>query len=350
MSGSIAGAVGGAGNKLFGSATSALTSGNFAANMATTLTGGLNSITSSLNGLAANLGGGVQSLLNNVKGVAGSAFAAITKSFPKLQAGVPQNLKQIAETAVANAQNTSAETTAGAVAGAVSSATSILPNSISTGLSGLPGAQKAVATLVSKATGALNSVPGTAQATAAISQITASVTSGGALGGIASGLLNQLKAPGASLAALASAGLPAGAAAALNSAITSLSSGGALQVKLPIVGVQTVDRAKLTAQIGAVFGSSKIPVPNFSGNPATTGETPATTNVALIKSEIDAANAATEAIKKAIDADNVARNAYQKALQSLPAGDPQLAVLRATWDEKQKLLDAALKVAEKILA
>jgi hypothetical protein len=349
ISGSISGPAGAAVNKLLGSATSALTSGNFAANMATTLTGGLNSITSSLNGLAQSLSGGAESLLNSAKGIAGSAFAAITKSFPKLQAGIPQNLKQIAEKAVLAAQNSGAETTAGAVAGALSSATSILPNSISTGLSALPGAQKAVSTIVNSATGALNAVPGTAQATAAISQITASITSGGALGNIASGLLDKLKAPGASLAALASAGLPAGAAAALNSAIASLSSGGALQVKLPIIGTKTIDRGTIDNLTASVFGNSKITLPNFSGNPATTGETPATTGVASILAKSAARSDAANAVLKAVDAADAARIAYQKALQSLPAGDPQLAVLRQTWDEKLKLLDAAQQAALKLV-
>ncbi len=383
ISGSITGAAGGAVNSLLGTAQSALTSGNFAANMSSTLTGGLNSLASSLNGLAGNLpklpGGGVQSLLDSAKGLAGSAFSAITKSFPTLKVGVPQNMKTIAEDAVKAAQNSGTELAAGAatassaltnaganaaslasgaassltnaasgaattavaaatgaVAGAVNSVTSILPNSISTGLGALPGAQKAISTVVNNASGALNSIPGTAQITGALSQITASITSGGALGAAASGLLNQLKNPGASLAALASAGLPAGAAAALNSAISSLSSGGAVPIKLPTVGLNTNDRSSATALLGSVFGSSKIPVPNFSGNPATTGETPATAALGKIK-EIETKVAE---LQKQID-DNVTiilslksdyaikKAAFTDLKNSLPAGDPQIESTKA---------------------
>lgn len=390
ISGSITGAAGGAVNSLLGSAQSALTSGNFAANMSTTLTGGLNSLASSLNGLAANLpslsGGGVQSLLDSAKGLAGSAFSAITKSFPTLSVGVPQNMKTIAENAVKAAQNSGTELAAnaanaasalnnagataaslasgaassltnaasgaattsiaaatGSVTGIITAVTSILPNSISTGLGSLPGAQRAVSTVVNNATGALNSIPGTALISGALSQITSSITSGGTLGAAATGLLNSLKNSGASLSALASAGLPAGAAAALNSAISSLSSGGAVPIKLPTVGLNTNDRSGATALLSSVFGSSKIPVPNFSGNPATTGETSATAalgqlralevKIAAVQKEIDDNNTATLALSSTA---RINKATYLDLRNSLPAGDPQIDIAKAASDESLK--------------
>jgi hypothetical protein len=329
ISGNVSGPVGGIVNRLFASAQASLTSGNFAANMASTLTGGLNSIASSLNGLSASQGGG--SLLNTAKGISGSAFLAIIKSFPNLLPGIPQNLKQIAFNAVRSAQNTGNETSAGVGAGG---AISILPNSISTGLGALPGAQKAVSTIVNKSLAALNTVPGTAQSSAAIRQITASVISGQPLGNIAVGLLASLRSPGNTLAAIASTGLPAGAAAALNSAISSLSSGGSVPTKLATVAINTVNRSSLTSLVGSVFGNSKIPIPNFSGNPATTGETPATTGYDTILAEQQAASNATKGAEAALAASNTAKLEYEKALQSLPAGDPQLATLKAQWDAK----------------
>jgi len=345
ISGNVSGPVGGIVNQLFASAQSSLTSGNFAANMASTLTGGLNSIASSLNGLSASQGGG--SLLNTAKGIAGSAFAAIINSFPNLLPGVPQNLKQIALNAFRFAQNTGNETTAGVGAGG---AISILPNSISTGLGALPGAQKAVSTIVNNSLAALNTIPGTAQSSSAIRQITASVISGQPLGNIAVGLLAQLRSPGNTLTAIASAGLQAGAAAALNSAISSLSSGGSVPNKLATVAINTINRASLTSLVGSVFGNSKIPIPNFSGNPATTGETAATTNVSEILAKSTAQSVAAIALGKAVDAVREARLAYEKASQSLPAGDPQLAVLRNVWDEKLKLKDIASAVLNKFFA
>jgi hypothetical protein len=407
VTGGISNALGGAANNLLGSASSMLSAGNFAANMSSTLTGGMNSLASSLGGLSNSLGKGVSGLLDRAKGLAGSAFSAITNSFPKLKAGVPQNMKQIADDAVKAAQNTGTElssglasatsalTNAGAAASSIASGvassatnalagattsltnattgalttvtsatgtstnlvtqaqsavTSILPNSISTGLGALPGAQKAISTVVNNATGALNSIPGVSQLSGAMGQITASVTSGGGLGAQAGDLLNKLKNPGASLQALASAGLPAGAAAALNSAIGSLSSGGAIPIKLPTVGLNTTDRTGLTAQLSSVFGSTKIPVPNFAGNPATTGETSSTAEIKrllgiheqidAIQKDIDAKRKVIQDLKKDYA---VKKSAYDDLNNSLPSGDPQidtaLADARALGKKINDLID-----------
>ena len=372
--------LGGAANKLLGSASSLLNAGNFAGNLASTVTGGLSSIAGSLNGLAKNLTGGAESLLNSAKGIAGSAFAAIKNSFPNLSAGVPQNLKQIAEKATAAAQNSGTElsasvaqsanafnisganaasiasgaassaingaassvnnlvtsagsavtTAAGLVtAGLTNGSNSLLPASISTGLGALPGAQKAVASIVNNAKGALNVIPGTSGITAALGQVTAALGSGAALGNVASGLLSSLKNPGASLQALASAGLPAGAAAQLNSAISSLNSGGALPIKLPVISTNTVDRTAITSQITSVFGSTKIPVPNYSGNPASTGETASTSAAEKLVQkeekikEFDTRIADVLSEAKTVKSQyDLSVEAYVEAKNNLPAGDP----------------------------
>ena len=370
--------LGGAANKLLGNASSLLGAGNFAGNLASTVTGGLSSIAGSLNGLAKNLTGGAESLLNSAKGIAGSAFAAIKNSFPTLTAGVPQNLKQIADKATAAAQNSGTElqasvaesanafnisganaasiasgvassaingsisasnlvTSAGAVttaaglvtAGLTNGSNSLLPASVSTGLGALPGAQKAVASVVNNTKGALNTIPGTAGISAALGQVTAALGSGAGLGNIASSLLTSLKNPGASLQSLASAGLPAGAAAQLNSAISSLNSGGALPIKLPVISTNTVDRTAITAQIGSVFGDSKIPVPNYSGNPSSTGETESTSLVEQLAqrrekikefdTRIDAVLSEAKTVKSQYD---LAVAAYVDIKNNLPAGDP----------------------------
>ena len=404
-------ALGGAANNLLGSAQSLINSGNFAGNLSSAITGGLSSIASSLNGLASSIGGGAASLLNSAKGIAGSAFAAIKNTFPKLTAGVPQNLKKITEEAYAKAQNagteleaglqqattafnnaggTAASIASGAASSAVNSAVgsvassvttavtnttnvvnnaqqaltngakSLIPASISTGLAALPGAQKAVSSVVNNAVGAVSNIPGTANVSIAINQITAAITSGGAIGNVASGLIDKLKKPGESLQALASTGLSAGAAAQLNSAISSLSSGGAIPIKLPVVSVNTVDRTAITSQLGAVFGSVKIPIPNYSGNPASVGTTEGTIAVA--------ANAETlnkiDVIQKEIDAlveerfglivtQRNAIQAYTEAKTSLPAGDPgittaETAVKAAT--DAVVALDAQIQTKREAIA
>jgi hypothetical protein len=217
---------------------------------------------------------------------------------------------------------------------------------VSTGLGNLPGAQKAVASIVNNAKGALNAIPGTSGITAALGQVIAALGSGAALGNLASGLLTSLKSPGASLQALASAGLPAGAAAQLNSAISSLNSGGALPIKLPVISTNTVDRTAITSQIGAVFGSSKIPVPNYSGNPASTGETASTSAAEkLIQrqekiKDFDTrfATILTQAKAKRAEFDT-AVEVHVETKNNLPAGDPAIESTLAT----AKALAAELK-------
>ena len=373
----LIGKAGGAVNTMLGSVTGAISSGNFAANLSSVVTGGLGSIATSLSGLTKGIGGGLTGLLDSAKGIAGSAFLAITKGFPTLKAGVPQNLKQIADKATADVQASGTEASdvaevlksasansginaASIASGAASSATNGLasvtgavttglgastnlvtsaenavsavkatfPASASTGLSGLPGAQSAVSNIVNNAKGAINIIPGAGNITGAISQVTSSISTG-SLTGTASSLINKLKLPGASLQALASVGLSPALAAKLNSSIASLSSGGAVPITLPNVGTNTDNtRTALSTQLASVFGSSKIPTPNYSGNPATTGETPGTQALA---NNADEQRELTEKVFAKVGEVREARLAFTKAKNELPAGDPQINELRNKW-------------------
>jgi hypothetical protein len=387
----------GSSNNLLGSPQGLISSGNFAGNLANKITGGISSIASSLSGLTRNLTGGTESLLNSAKGIAGSAFAAIKNSMPNLIPGVPQNLKKIADEVYAKAQNsgTSLESTltnaktalntsgsnassiasgisSSAITSAASSAVSSLaqtannsaalltPSSISTGLGALPGAQNVVSSLVNNGKNAIPLVPGTANISIALNQITSAVGSGQALGNTASNLLNKLKTPGESLQSLASVGLPASATAELNAAISSLSSGGSVPIKLPVVSINTVDRTAITSQLSAVFENSKIPIPNYLGNPATLGPTEGTaalsasaerlTNIGNLQAQLD------QLVDERFDLAKAQRNAVQtlnEAKTTLPAGDPAIeaaiAAVKAATDAvatlDKKILDIRTQIA-----
>jgi hypothetical protein len=378
-------------NGLIGSVTGSITSGNYAANLAESSTGGLNSIATSLSGLVKGATAGLSGIFDSAKGIAGSAFAAITRGFPTLTPGVPQNLKQIADKATEDVQSSGTEAsdvagvlksaasnsgidTASIASGAASSAINgldsvntavttgiatslnaksvlqntintvgaLLPSSSSTGLSGLPGAQNAVATIINGATGATNSIPGASSISGAITQVTASVTTGNLAGG-ASNLINQLKVPGASLQALASIGLSPALASKLNSSIASLSSGGAVPITLPVVGINTnATRASLSTQLASVFGSSKIPLPNYGGNPATTGDTASSD---ILSNKLNEQYELNKKTLVKVDETRNARIAYVTAQNELPAGDPQIEVLRSRWyalvDELKSLTTVA---------
>ena len=396
----VVGAATGALNSVLGSAASLVSAGNFAGNLASTVTGGLSSIATSLTGMAKGAVAGITGLLDSAKGVAGSAFAAISGALPTLKVGVPQNIKDITEKAQEAAQAPAANALTGAlnsvtggltsaisgavgsvtsgitgaiagvtggltsaISGAVGSVTSGITGAIagvtgaasgfiktatsittnlSTGLGALPGGG-AVAAIVDNAVGAINNVPGVGAVTGLIGQAT-SITNGissltsinplassgalnaikGAAGSLTKGL-DDLKSGKLSLASLASAGLPAGAAAQLNAAISSMSSGGAVQIKLPTVAVNTNDRSELTSQVTSLLGDAKIPAPNFAG--ATQDSYKA--GMAKIEAkkekykELDAKFDAVLAEAKAVKVQfNAAVDAHEQAMNNLPAGDP----------------------------
>jgi phage-related protein len=361
----VVGAATGALNSVLGSASSLVSAGNFAGNLASTVTGGLSSIAGALGGMAKGAVAGIAGLLDSAKGVAGSAFAAITGAFPTLTAGVPQNIKEITEKAQAAAQAPSTGGIAGAlsavtggitgaigaVTGAVTGAASGLLKTasgitanLSTGLGALPGGASVVASVVNNAVGAINSVPGVSAVTGLIGQAS-SITNGisnlasvnplassgiltaatGAAGALTKGL-DDLKSGKLSLASLASAGLPAGAAAQLNSAISSMSSGGAVPIKLPTVAINTNDRSELTAQVTSLLGNSKIPAPNYGGLSSS------------IKADSDRLN---ELVKQqqalVVEKDEQqkkvrqARDAFVQARDNLPPGDPAIDIAKQTY-------------------
>lgn len=403
----IVGGVGKAANTLLGPLQNTLSAGNFASNLASTVTGGLSSIAGALGGAAKGAIQGIAGLTNAAKGIAASAFSAVTKGFATIKAGIPQNLRDITEKAQAanalnsdsppafttdpntgeqvrnytadqeaamrasnaslnatltNAVNTgignpitntvaNVSASAGALTNVVASAngssvTNLVKSAsgvvssglasvgaitgITTGLNAIAGGEKAIASVVDNAKNAINNIPGANTVTGLLS---------GAGGNISTNL-SKLKDGTATLQSLASAGLPAGASAQLNSAISSLSSGGAIAIQLPTVAFNTVDRGELTAQITSALGSAKIPLPNFSGNPATLGKPlseEALNQYTAINDELNTLVDGRYALDKNV---RDARYALNIAKTELPAGDPGIAVAeQGLAQAKQSLAD-----------
>ena len=106
-----------------------------------------------------------------------------------------------------------------------------------------------------------------------------------------------------------------------------MSSGGAVQIKLPTVAINTTDRSELTSQVTSILGDSKIPAPNFAG----TSEDAYKAGLAKleqkkqkqkeIQAKIDAKFIEIAEAKKEVDA---AVAAYEEANNNLPAGDPAI--------------------------
>ena len=392
----------------------AIGSGNFAAGAAQDVTGALSSISSSADAAAKSLG--LDEIEAQVKGASAKAFDTIKASLKPLDAGVPQNLAEIAKkaaetTAIAaagpatqnlasssvtqslvktatdrlsTAQNavqngltslasaklpsassvaSSLEAASAAVSGAqlpdvkaatsqlqnfanpasliksstsalenlsnaaVSQATGALQSTASTfasGISALPGGQQAVSAVLDKATGAINDKLGS------IGKITGL---GNAINGAASDALNGLakgKMPDlSSLANKALSGLPAGVGSALQGAISSLSAGGQVPIKLPTVATNTVNREGLTAQIKNVLGDPGIPQPNLGGEIPESAKSDVRKFEDVRKDLQKAINDQEALLKKATQAEKK----YRELLATLPQGDPKITEAQLAWIE-----------------
>lgn len=193
--------VSGSANKI-GSALSAIGSGGAAAKLATSLTGGLGGVASALTAMGAVPG--LSSLLDQSKGIAGSAFGAISKSFIPLKAGVPQNLTSIAK------ENAAA---AAAVASQTSQASGSLLGKAAGALGSISGAAGAVGSITGaagKLQGAVGSISGAAGSVSGLAK--------GALGSM-SGAVTAVTASASSLSNIAKA------TGAVNNSIASVAGG-----------------------------------------------------------------------------------------------------------------------------
>lgn len=197
-----------------------------------------------------------------------------------------------------------------------------LSSQLASGVDAIPGGIKTLGSVMNNAPGAINSIPGAGQLSGALS---------GNLGAAA-----MSKAGG--LAALAKSGLSSSAAASLESTLASLSGGSPGTLKLPTMGVNTVDRGDITAQTTAVLDDPKIPPPNLVGE--IKEETKESYQAQLDQIAQEKSNAEAK-ITAAKDSSSSAASAYRNALDTLPAGDPQIAAAKAKYDASSNSLSAA---------
>ena len=166
---------------------------------------------------------------------------------------------------------------------------------------------------------------------------------GGSLGNLLgsatglSGALDKLKSGQNSLAALASAGLPAAAASQLNATLSSLNSGSAVPIGLPAVGLNTSDRSEVNAQIASVLPQG-VPAPNFDGpseSAKTAQQAQADTVSEIVKLKERKAEIEKQRVQNVL-AYSAAINAYDEAAKTLPQGSPELARLKQAEEAAKK--------------
>ena len=296
--------------------------------------------------LTAAIQGGVGKLTSAAQNAVQSGISSITSGKIPSGTSVASALEQAAGTAVNGVQNQALQVASDAAKGfsnpsslvkgstaqlenlanaAISQATGKLAatsTTIASGLSKLPGGQQAVSAVVDKATGQLNDALGSVgKITGLGNSISNAATD--AINGLAKGKMPDLNG----LVNNALAGLPAGVSTALQGAISSLSAGGQVPIKLPTVATNTVNREGLTSQIKSVLGDPGIPTPNLSG------EIPESAKSDLQKRDEAFQNLikATAEYKNALAKVIKLRKAFDKAEATLPQGDPKIEEARKAW-------------------
>ena len=365
----ISGAVGGAAAQ-FQSAVQSATNPNAGASSAL---GAIGKIAGVATSLAPNAKGGAvlgaltglanpnTSVQNVVAGaVTGAVSGAVNQTLDRATNGVSTTVLT-----VATAVNTVTGTTGSGITSAFGSVTNVantLKSSISgtiigtssalaSGLTNLPGGMGAAGAIVNNAKNQLTAVTGALGATLsnAASKLGQLKDAFGNLKSTiaskASAQLNNLKPPTLdAAAALAKSGLPAGAAAQLQSAISSMGAGGGSPVKMPVIALNTVNRGEITAQTSSLLGDPDIPPPN------PLGEISEDTKNNLAQAEKDLAKMKDEAEKKTSYFFDVIEPKRKKlmadrdqARTSLPQGDPAIAAaekavddFRAEWNKAKE--------------
>jgi hypothetical protein len=332
------------GNELINS----IASGNFATKLADKVTGGLSGIATSLTGMKGVPG--LAGIIDSAKSVSEGAFKAITASFKSFKANVPvDTFAEAQKNSGANGDPTfQPNNLAAKIPGEALKQVGDISGRAS-GVNNLPGGQQAIDAVVT-GTGqfAAQGTATVADATNTVRQLSTATTNNissasaeaakvsGAVG-LGGSALNVLKGAldlgaklGGNLAQNALRGLPPGLASQIQTAISSIGSGGS-NLKIPQVAENTTDRGSLDAGTASALGDPGIPPPNYSGQ----SQDRVATQVALagkieqLKKEKDMAQQRFDEqnrILKQVQAENL------QAQRTLPEGDSKIAELQ----QKQK--------------
>jgi hypothetical protein len=285
-------------------------------------------------------------------GATGSVLTSAANALGNLKTTVTTVINS-AGSVVTNAANTLAKT-------GTTISTASVDSAVASGVDMLPGGQDAISsrtdyskqfaraipgtgsikTLVDNASTAVNNGISLSNAiSTAVTSVSNTVTNIGnaisnfSLSGAASSLtgflssgLDKLKSLG--LSALVQAGLPAAAAAQLNSAITGLSSG-LVKIITPKIGFNTNNRSQLDAQTTALLGN--VPTPNLTGT-VPDSATAARSAVIERNNRINGIINQIETLTATRDSVNInyrdAKSKYTQAQNSLPQGDSTLIALQ----------------------
>jgi hypothetical protein len=259
--GSLAGSASG----VAGAVSSAIAGGNFAAGIGTNLTSGLGSIATSLGGIGAPSIGGISGAVDAAKGIAGSAFSAITKSFKPFAAGVPQNLTAIAVKNQEDQAAAEAGAAGGVASGLLADAKSALPslnvNALAGAASAAAGAAAGslTASIGSAVGGVTGAITGAASTLGSLN-VGSVVNSAASSIGVATGSLTAITAKVSGASSLLSSGTGLGALPGGLSSISSVVGASGALTNVPGLGgvSNLVKNASSAIQNGISLGSSAL--------------------------------------------------------------------------------------------
>ena len=306
-------------------AKAALLANPLVAASASSLTGALGSAGGALSGaISGAIGNAVSGAIGNaVGGALGGLGGAVGGALGNAVSGLVNNaigpgiIPSVASVS-GFASNIGASISGGAsaVVNQLADDASVVAKSLGTdaaGLNNLPGGASSVSNIVNLGSGLIAAsaatlgsvsslIPGASGITSAISSKLGSL--GGALpsvGSLTAGL--GLKLPGGippsiDLKAFASTGLGAGDIAKLNSAMSSIGSGGPVDIKLPTIATGTFDVTALKARAKALLGNPLIPssikfgAASDAADAVASGSTTDAAKAALLANPLVAASAA----------------------------------------------------------
>ena len=293
---------------------------------------GAGAVGNSLTGSVSSVTGGVASLSTNItSGATASAVSTATNSVSSLSSSAT-SLTQTG--GLANAAKQVQQGAQSAASSAVATGMSSLPGGSATA-SSVVNNTKGASNLVSKSIGALTKTA-TDLATSAFNGSPAlpKIPGGAALGGLASGALK---------------GLPPGLQAQLQSALSSLTSGGGSTIKLPTAAFNTFNRSGITSQINSVLGNPIIPRPAVLGEIFPTGSVSDIERFAKKRSDLGALLTLLNTKKQKT---SVARQAFNAATAQYPKGDIRIAQAKQVWESglaEEEAIVAEAKAIEREL-
>ena len=163
----------------------------------------------------------------------------------------------------------------------------------------------------------------------------------GSLEGEVGGILNEFKSKGGDLLSAVTNGLPKGIASELQGALSSIGPGGL--VKAPTVALDTNNIGEVVAQLGALMGNPKVPVPNL-GNLKIPSEPLSKEKVA----EYDKLSAEIKSLEDTTRWDD--RKAYLDAEYKYGSDAPQTVSAKAKYQETLTKIEDLKQKLTKVLS